>query len=140
MILVSGTAGVGKTTLTEEFCARAQREGAAPLIGRCDPDPTANYQPVVEILRSRRAARPSAASALPSALALCFPRARRPRSTAGGRIEGAQFRLFEAIATTIATLVPRPGVLVVEDLHWADRPTLRLIRHLVVIRSSTACS
>ena len=139
---VSGAAGVGKTTLIEEFCARAH-VGAAPLIGYCDPEPTANYQPVVEILRSliepldrqQRSTLPSAPSALlPDVIGP------RPDAELDSEIEGAQFRLFEAIATTIATLVPRPGVLVVEDLHWADRPTLRLIRHLVRHPTPTACS
>ena len=134
LILVSGAAGIGKTTLTEEFCARAQRVGAAPLIGRCDPDPIANYQPIVEILRSLIEPLDARHRAtLPSPLARLLPDVIGPRPDAelDSEIEGAQFRLFEAIATTIATLVPRPGVLVVEDLHWADRPTLRLIRHLL---------
>lgn len=134
VILVSGSAGIGKTTLTEEFCARAQRIGAAPLIGRCDPEPTANYQPVVEILRSLiEPLDAEVRSTLPSPLTLLLPDVIEPRPDAerDSGVEGAQFRLFEAIAATMATLVPRPAVLVVEDLHWADRPTLRLIRHLV---------
>src|SRR5262249_27691459 len=44
--------------------------------------------------------------------------------------DSARFRLFEAIVTTIAELAEPPRVLIVEDLHWADRPTLRLLRHL----------
>jgi len=134
LILVSGPAGIGKTTLIEEFCARAQHLGAAPLIGRCDPEPTANYQPVVEILRSLiEPLDARSRSALPSSLALVLPDLieTRPDTDHDSDGEGAQFRLFEAITTAMATLVPQPGVLVVEDLHWADRPTLRLIRHLV---------
>ncbi|MDQ1511804.1 MAG: hypothetical protein QOG50_3648 [Actinomycetota bacterium] len=134
LILVSGPAGVGKTTLTEEFCARAQHHGAAPLIGHCDPEPTADYQPIGEILRSLvEALAPQSRSTLPSALALLLPDLIDPPAETEGEAdaEGAQYRLFEAIASTMATLVSRPAVLMVEDLHWADRPTLRLIRHLV---------
>ena len=134
MILVSGPAGVGKTTLTEEFRDRAQRGGAAPLVGHCDPEPTADYQPVAEILRSLvEPLGPEQCSALPQTLALVIPDVidAPPDAEPESDIEGARFRLFEAIATTLATLAAQPVVLVFEDLHWADRPTLRLIRHLV---------
>ena len=40
-------------------------------------------------------------------------------------------QLFESIAALFATQVASPRVLLVEDLHWADRPTLQLLRHLV---------
>ena len=134
LILLSGPAGVGKTTLTEQFGARAQHTGASPLIGHCDPEPAADYQPVAEILRSLvEALGPQSRSTLPPALALLLPDLIEPPADTDreSEIDGAQYRLFEAIATTMATLASRPVVLVLEDLHWADRPTLRLIRHLV---------
>jgi DNA-binding SARP family transcriptional activator len=133
VVLVSGPAGVGKTTLTEEFRDRAQRAGAAPIVGHCDPEPTADYQPVAEILRSLiEPLGPGARSVLPSTLALVLPDVVEAPPDGDGELdaEGAQYRLFEAIATTVATLAARPAVIVFEDLHWADRPTLRLIRHL----------
>ncbi len=133
MILVSGPAGVGKTTLIEEFLDRAQRAGAVPFVGHCDPEPTGDYQPVAEILRALvEPLGPRQQSALPAALSVLLPEVVAARSETDGdaQIEGAQYRLFEAIATTTAALVSRPAVLVLEDLHWADRPTLRLIRHL----------
>jgi len=98
------------------------------------PEPTTDYQPVAEILRSLvEGLGRQPRSTLPAALALLVPdvvemTAETEREPEGNR---AQYRLFEAIATTMATLMSRPTVLVVEDLHWADRPTLRLIRHLV---------
>lgn len=135
LILVSGAAGVGKTTLTEEFCARVERRGSGPLVGRCDSEPGAEYQPVVQILRQVVERLDSRSrSALPCQLGLVLPDlidgtpARDDDRDGGG---DAQFRLFEAIATTLATLVEQPRVLIVEDVHWADRPTLRLLRHLV---------
>jgi predicted ATPase/DNA-binding SARP family transcriptional activator len=134
MILVSGPAGVGKTTLTEEFRDRAQRRGAVPLVGSCDPEPTADYQPVAEILRSLVEPLDSEqCAALPPALALVLPDVidAPPDLESETDPNGARYRLFEAIATTVARLAARPAVLVFEDLHWADRPTLQLIRHLV---------
>ena len=46
--------------------------------------------------------------------------------------QAAQYRLFEAMAHTCARLAGRPLLLIVEDLHWADRPTLRALRHLLL--------
>ena len=134
VVVVAGPAGVGKTTLIEEFRDRAQRAGAAPLTGSCDPEPTADYQPVAEILRALvEPLGPHARTALPSPLALLLPDVigARPGTDRELESEGAQYRLFEAIVATVATLTPRPVVVVFEDLHWADRPTLRLIRYLV---------
>lgn len=135
LILVSGAAGVGKTTLTEEFCARTERRGSGPLVGHCDSEPGADYQPIAEILRQVLEHVDSRTrSSLPSQLGLLLP---DPIDRAPGcdndrdTGDGAQFRLFETVATTLATLVERPRVLIVEDVHWADRPTLRLLRHLV---------
>ncbi len=131
---MAGPAGVGKTTLTDEFRDRAETAGAAPLVGHCDPEPTADYQPVAEILRALVDPLGSAArSVLPSPLALLLPDVigTRPETERELESEGAQYRLFEAIVTTVATLAARPAVIIFEDLHWADRPTLRLIRYLV---------
>ena len=44
---------------------------------------------------------------------------------------GAHLQLFDAVATTLERLAASPIVLVVEDLHWADRPTLALLRYLL---------
>src|SRR5262249_55451805 len=64
-------------------------------------------------------------------LGLVLPEIVDPTIDDGGdSADSARFRLFEAIAATVATLTARPRVMVVEDLHWADRPTLRLLRHL----------
>jgi len=137
LVLVRGEAGIGKTTLIEEFCARAERAGARPLVGHCSVESSTSYQPVVDILRqlvSRVA--PAERASLPSQLGLVLSDLVDP--TLGDGTEGAhraQFRLFEAIATTVAALSERPRVLIVEDLHWADRPTLRLLRHLLRHRS-----
>jgi tetratricopeptide (TPR) repeat protein len=49
--------------------------------------------------------------------------------------EGQRYRLFEAVASFLeAAARTRPLILILEDIHWADRPTLLLLRHL--LRSS----
>ena len=45
VVLVSGDAGVGKTTLVAEAARRAAKEGACVLLGRCQEDVSASYRP-----------------------------------------------------------------------------------------------
>ena len=50
VVLVSGDAGVGKTTLVAEAARRAAKEGACVLLGRCQEDVSASYAPFAEAL------------------------------------------------------------------------------------------
>ena len=62
LALVSGEAGIGKTTLAAAFARERNREGVVVLYGRCDEEPLISYQPFVEALiaAARPAARPRA--------------------------------------------------------------------------------
>ena len=50
IVLVSGEAGLGKSTLTATLARDAHRDGAIVLYGRCDEDLVVPHQPFVEIL------------------------------------------------------------------------------------------
>ena len=50
VVLLAGEPGIGKTRLASEFARWAHGEGATVLLGRCDEEPLAAYQPVVEAL------------------------------------------------------------------------------------------
>jgi tetratricopeptide (TPR) repeat protein len=57
----------------------------------------------------------------------------------GAEPELERFRVFEAVAALIASAASRcPALLILDDLHWADRSTLMLLRHL--IRATVDCS
>ncbi len=133
--LVVGPPGIGKSTLVQEYCVRLRRDGAAPLVGFCDPDPAGDYQPVAEILGALVSGLDdSARSELPAVLRLLLPDFAGHQL--GGEVSdanapGAHLRLFDAVATTLERLAVSPIVLVIEDLHWADRPTLALLRYLL---------
>jgi AAA ATPase domain len=46
--------------------------------------------------------------------------------------EGQRYRLFEAVSAMLAVASrARPMVLIFDDLHWADKPTLLLLRHIM---------
>lgn len=140
--LVAGEPGIGKTRLMAEFASRAREAGAAVLYGRCDDEPAVPYQPFIEALRRWVAALTSAQrSGIPRAehLVHLVPElgdvaAAQPRDDP----EVERYRFFEAVASTLAhAAIAGPLVLILDDLHWADRPTLQLLRHVLRTRSTT---
>ena len=69
-------------------------------------------------------------------LARAFPellgRMPEPSAPASTDPEAERYRFFEAVTTLITGIAAtRPTVLVLDDLHWADKPTILLLRHLV---------
>ena len=140
-VLLAGEPGVGKTRLCSEVAREAQREGALVLFGRCDEDLGVPYQPFAEALRwfVSRIPAESRADALGPArgellrlvpeLAALVADIPEPTS-ADGEVERAC--LFEAVTAWLRTVTStQPLVLVLDDLHWAGRPTLQLLRHLM---------
>lgn len=140
VVLLGGEPGSGKSRLAKEFAADAGAEGALVLYGACDAVVRTPYGPFAEALeRLARAVDP--------------PELRAALGPAGGELT----RLLPDLSTRIGELPPpvkadpdterhrlhtavtdllegvsrrRPVVLVIEDGHWADAPTLLLLRHL----------
>jgi DNA-binding SARP family transcriptional activator len=145
VVLVSGDAGIGKTRLAAELAAEAHDSGWVVLYGRTDEDGLVPYQPFVEALRHCVAHRPPVPEGQPLdaelvELAGLVPELRR------GLADGApdagepdRRRLHDAVAgILVATAADRPLLLVLDDLHWAGRPTLELLRH--VLRATAGCA
>jgi DNA-binding CsgD family transcriptional regulator/tetratricopeptide (TPR) repeat protein len=152
VVLVGGEAGSGKTRLVTELARQVRRSGATVLYGACSEQPALPYEPfalAVDQLVSTvdDAARAWLLRARGDELARLLPRrAARPtghgdRSGDGGDRDGEppgelgagaeRFRLFDAVATLLTRLAARrPVLLVLDDLHWARRPTLELLDHL----------
>ncbi len=147
VVLVSGEAGQGKSTLAAEATRRA--EGAAVLYGRGDADRGLPYLPFVEALGDYLAdASDQVIGALSEAhradLAPLVPipdagrRDGRDGATGSGSkrddgaIEYERNRLFSAVAGLLELAgASQPVVLVIDDLHLADESSLRLLVHLV---------
>ncbi|MEX0666398.1 MAG: AAA family ATPase [Acidimicrobiia bacterium] len=139
--LVAGEPGIGKTRLAAEIARRAHEQGGVVLYGRCDQETIVPYQPFVEALRPLVATISPAAMherlhGLEQDLARLFPEflGRIPGEVRpiSGDPETERYRLFEAMTTMITGVaVGQPALLVLDDVHWADRPTLQLLRHLV---------
>jgi DNA-binding CsgD family transcriptional regulator len=142
VMLIVGEAGIGKSRLVAETAVAADRDGANVVVGHCDEEPLAPYQPVVEALTALVAATPDAILAgavrgrasevvrlLPGLARLVTHVGPEPASVGP---EAARHRLFEAVAGLVSVAAQdMPLLLALEDLHWADPPTLQLIRHLV---------
>jgi DNA-binding SARP family transcriptional activator len=115
IVLLAGEPGIGKTRLAHHFAASALGAGQTVLLGRCSEEPLAPFEPFAEAL-----AQAGAADAL------------RP---AGVDDAGARHRLFDGVDSALADLAAgAPLLLVIDDLHWADRGTLLLTSFL--LRSS----
>jgi class 3 adenylate cyclase/tetratricopeptide (TPR) repeat protein len=139
LVTVFGPAGIGKTRLGQEVAA--QLFGATVAVGHCLPyGEGITLWPVVEILRELAGISaddsPDVALARLDALVSEGPDAQVIRMRAAGVLgfgSGARAqetfwalrRLFEELAR------PRPLVLVIEDLHWADASLLDLVEYLV---------
>jgi predicted ATPase len=135
--LVSGDAGVGKTRLVAELSAQAAEDGFAVLTGRCaELADTVPYLPLADALRAA-AAGPLACGPLLDALAARPVLSRLLPDAGGGQPPGAdtpglaQQQLFGAVLGMLSELAEaNPVLLVLEDLHWADRSTRDLVTFL----------
>ena len=140
--MIAGEPGIGKTRTAQEFSEHAVQRGAGVLWGRCHEEAGAPpYWPWVQIIRSLLQARtpeaplgdlgPGAADIADLAPEM---RDRLPGSGSGARLKDtpeARFRMFEAIRRLLAVACGNQAlVLVLDDLHWADAPSLRLLEFL----------
>ena len=138
--MICGEPGIGKTRLCTETAVRAWATGAAVLYGRCDEIALLPYQPFVEALRHHVAGCPT--EELVAQLGPVSGELRRVVPELAERVpalplplsgdpDGARFRLFDAVSwLLIEAAQRRPLVLVLDDLHWADTPTLMLFKYL----------
>jgi class 3 adenylate cyclase/pimeloyl-ACP methyl ester carboxylesterase len=141
LALVTGEPGIGKTRLAAEFAISAHAEGATVLFGRSDESAELAYQPFAEALRhyvvtcpthelrNQIGARGPALTRLVPELSERLPDLPVPPSV---EPEGERHRLFEAVAHLLAEASHwAPVVIILDDLHWADEPSLLMLKHIV---------
>ncbi|WP_333767178.1 helix-turn-helix transcriptional regulator [Streptomyces sp. IBSBF 2435] len=143
--LIGGEAGVGKTRLTEEFLAAARAAGAVTAVGGCveigaDGLPFAPVSAVLrDLYRTLGPELTAAAAGQQAELARLLPELAGPDSVRREpHDEDGRARLFELTARLLERLgADRTVVVVLEDLHWADRSTRELLAYL--FRSLQRC-
>ncbi|HZD02656.1 MAG TPA: BTAD domain-containing putative transcriptional regulator [Actinomycetes bacterium] len=135
LVVVSGEPGIGKSRLAAELARLVLADGGEVLVGHADEEPMAPYQPFVEALGQHEGLAGTAArlpeavrSRLARLLPAAVPGATSPESEDG---ELERFQLLAAVAALLAAMGrASPLLLVLEDLHWADRATLAMLLHL----------
>jgi tetratricopeptide (TPR) repeat protein len=141
VLLLVGEPGIGKTRLAEELATYAALRGMQVLWGRnYEWEGAPAYWPWVQILRGYVHERDP--QALRSELGQGAPDIAQLVSEIRERLpdiptpppmepEQARFRLFDSITTFVGNASRhQPLLLVLDDLHWADKPSLLLLEFL----------
>ncbi len=131
LVLVTGEAGIGKTSLVTGAVEEARRRGALVVSGSCwHSEGAPGYWPWVQVVRAlKRGATEEewaeAAAAAGSNLLVLLGEAPAPGSAEA-------FRLYDAVTVALVSVSQhRPVMVVLDDLHWADTASLRLLEFAV---------
>lgn len=139
LILIAGEPGIGKTRLAEEFATGDH--GLEVLWGRChEGEGAPPLWPWVQMLKAvleERSAKELLERAGPEAADLVHLLPELAAAAPGlqpsvvSDAEEARFRLNVAVTALLTRLASeRPLALVLDDLHWADAASLRMLQHL----------
>jgi class 3 adenylate cyclase/tetratricopeptide (TPR) repeat protein len=146
VVLVSGEAGLGKTTLMAEAAQGAFDNGACVLFGHCEEDLATPYQLFAEALGhfvtyvpedqllAYVAAHGSELARLVPAVASRLPGLTPSKATDS---DSERYLLFAAVVGLLGMVSePHPVLLALDDLQWADEGSLLLLRHLAAAEQS----
>ena len=139
-VFLSGEPGIGKTALCREVAQSAHGFGIPVLYGRCDEDLVVSYQPFVEALAHLVVHSPDSllqdhiADSGGALLGLVPTLAKRlpgVAPTQSADPDSERLRLFGAVVNLLSLASADYGLLLVlDDLHWADKASLQLLRHV----------
>ena len=141
LVMVVGEPGIGKSRLAREFTVYASLRGAQVLTGHCyEGEITVPYLPFVDALRQYVRGRADAAllselgSGAPEVAKLVSEvRERFPDLPEATPLEGEaeRLRLFDSVTRFVCSVsTSEPVVLFLDDIHWADKPSLLLLQYL----------
>ncbi|MCH8095402.1 MAG: ATP-binding protein, partial [Chloroflexi bacterium] len=141
IVMLAGEPGIGKTRIAQELAAYAEQRGAQVLWGWCyEGEGAPPYWPWVQPMRAyvqQAAAEQLTAEMGPGAAdiaeVVAEVRVKLPDLETPPVLEPepARFRLFDSITTFLKNAAQRqPLMLVLDDLHWADRSSLLLLEFL----------
>ncbi len=140
VVLLGGEPGSGKSRLVRELATEAEHDGVLVLTGACDAVVRTPYGPFVEALdQLARTAEPDELRAALGATGGELTRLLPDLSARIGELappvsadpDTERHRLHTTVAALLAGISHgRPVLLIVEDGHWADAPTLLLLRYL----------
>lgn len=134
VVLVEGEAGIGKTRLADQVVAQLRERGAVVLTARGYEDEAAlAYLPVADALRTRLRSGTEWLAAVPPGVRAEVGRLLPELTDAGtppaADGPGAETRFLAGLWNTLVAALngPVPGVLYIDDAHWLDEASLRLL-------------
>jgi DNA-binding SARP family transcriptional activator len=139
LALLHGEAGAGKSRLAAQFATEVHESGAVVLWGRATSEAIVPFEPMVEAVRAvlravsnearrRVAAERGLLALLLPELEQLVPEARLERPDPS--VE--RYLLFETVAELLRTESSmHPMLIVLDDLQWADAPSLKMIEHVL---------
>ncbi|MBW3662094.1 MAG: AAA family ATPase [Actinobacteria bacterium] len=137
LLVVEGEPGIGKTRMLEELADRAEGGGHRVLTTRChEGEDRIPYGPLAELLRAAAATWPETVAAATAhdlaEVARLVPEVAPPRVAAAAPLDGpgAQARFFEGVTRVLTDAVGAGGVVMIDDVHWADRSTADVLAYL----------
>ncbi len=134
VVTLVGEPGIGKTRLAAELGHQVATDGALVLAGRCDEHVVLPYGPLAECfshLVRGAAPEPVSRSAGARQLAGLLPELVVGAPTSAPRRAEGRPDLPVAVSTALGDVAATARLLlVIDDLHWADRPTVLVLRHL----------
>jgi tetratricopeptide (TPR) repeat protein len=139
VVLVSGEPGIGKTSLTARLGAGVQAEGAVVVYGRCDEDLGIPYQPWIEALTQLVAAVSDEVVQdhvidRGAHLGRLVPTVARRAGVEVPTGDGGDSERFVLLGCVVDLLErassDTPLLVVVDDLHWADRQSVQVLKHV----------
>jgi class 3 adenylate cyclase/tetratricopeptide (TPR) repeat protein len=141
IVLIAGEPGIGKTTLATQMARAAFEDGAIVLLGRCDEELGMPYGPFVEALSHYVTHAPeqdlqihvdmhgAELAKLVPALRQRLHRLPAPQSSDP---DTERYLLYSAVVALLDHAAEEtPLVVVLDDLQWADKPSLQLLRYVV---------
>jgi DNA-binding winged helix-turn-helix (wHTH) protein/tetratricopeptide (TPR) repeat protein len=129
LTLLTGEAGIGKTRCAEQLLLQASKLGMQTLNGRCPQEP--GTPPLWPIASALRRAQQDGTDLLARARAFFETLETTTENDDEGGAGPAGFRAIEQAARLLREVAAsRPTLLMLDDLHWADVSTLRLLTFL----------
>ncbi|MCH8800464.1 MAG: AAA family ATPase [Chloroflexi bacterium] len=141
LVLLAGEPGIGKTRTAQELAQYALARGAQVSWGRCyEEEGTPPYWPWVQLIRTfvermepeqLQAAMGVGAADIGAIVPDIFLALPNLEPSPALEPEAARFRLFDSITRFFKNAGrSQPLVLVLDDIHWADEPSLQLLQFL----------